>query len=808
MGQPPKRRSKGAAVRPIRTAGDRPAKRVTPGAELELARGQLGEALAQQAATAAVLKAISRSTSDLQPVFDAILESATRLSGTTRGGIFIRDGEELRHVAHVGLPPGRAEYLAAHPDRITMDHSLGRAFLTREIVHLSDETTDPSPADASPLATRPRTVLAIPFPREGEPIGVIALTRGEVRPFSPRDISLVQTFADQAAIAIENVRLFNATKEALERQTAISEILRVISRSPTEIQPVLDAIAENAARYCHSDDAVVMLPDGPTLRAVAHFGPVPLVPSGTTAGSFTYPIDGTSLNGRAFMERRTLHTPDILAEADRYPRGAAAMRKVGSRAGLATPLLREGNAIGTISLRRREPRAFTEKQIDLLQTFASQAVIAIENVRLFKETKEALRQQTATAEVLRSISRATFDLPAVLQTLVDRAAELCEADQGWLRRYESQQTTRAIAVTRSAYSREQVLADGAVEFDPWSMSARVLAERRSVQIDTSTDPFYRDPPAGSWHQLHPNPDPRPHTFLGVPMMRDGACIGLLLMLRNVARPFTPEQVALMETFADQAVIAIENVRLITEIQEKSRELEIASKHKSEFLANMSHELRTPLNAIIGFADVLGQKMFGELNDKQSEYLVDIGTSGRHLLDLVNQILDLSKVEAGRMEFEPSVFAPAETVRASLAFIRDRAAAHGIQLTAEIPPDLPTVTADERKVSQILLNLLSNAVKFTPDGGRIGVRVTTSTEELVIAVIDTGIGIPIEDQPAVFEEFRQVGQRSDRSREGTGLGLTLAKRFVEHHGGRIWVDSEVGKGSTFSFTIPLGQPSVR
>jgi len=257
------------------------------------------------------------------------------------------------------------------------------------------------------------------------------------------------------------------------------------------------------------------------------------------------------------------------------------------------------------------------------------------------------------------------------------------------------------------------------------------------------------------------------------------------------------------------------VRLFNEIQDKSRQLEVAnrelaaaSQHKSEFLANMSHELRTPLNAIIGFSDVLGQKMFGELNEKQNDYLVDIGTSGRHLLDLVNQILDLSQVEAGRMELEPSGFAPAETVRASLAFIRDRAAAHRIQVAADIAPDLPTVTADERKVRQVLLNLLSNAVKFTPDGGWIGISATASTAELVIAVKDTGIGIPVEDQPAVFEEFRQVGQRSDRSREGAGLGLTLAKRFVELHGGRIWVESEVGQGSTFSFAIPLGQPAVR
>jgi len=251
----------------------------------------------------------------------------------------------------------------------------------------------------------------------------------------------------------------------------------------------------------------------------------------------------------------------------------------------------------------------------------------------------------------------------------------------------------------------------------------------------------------------------------------------------------------------------QNVQLLSVLEEKSQELVVASKHKSEFLANMSHELRTPLNAIIGFADVLAQKMFGELNEKQSDYLGDIGTSGRHLLDLVNQILDLSKVEAGRMELEPSAFAPAETIRGAIAFLRDRAAAHGIELVAEIPADLPTVTGDERKIRQVLLNLLSNAVKFTPDRGRIAIAARAANSELLISVRDTGIGIPLADQPAVFEEFRQVGQPSDRSREGTGLGLTLAKRFVELHGGRIWVESEVGKGSTFSFAIPVGGPAA-
>jgi signal transduction histidine kinase len=251
-------------------------------------------------------------------------------------------------------------------------------------------------------------------------------------------------------------------------------------------------------------------------------------------------------------------------------------------------------------------------------------------------------------------------------------------------------------------------------------------------------------------------------------------------------------------------IAIENVRLFGEIQEGARRLEAASRHKSEFLANMSHELRTPLNAIIGFSDVLEQRMFGELNQRQGEYVRDIATSGRHLLDLVNEILDLSKIEAGRMELEPSEFDLTETIRAALLFVRDRAARHGIQLAADVPDDLGTVVGDERKVRQVLLNLLSNAVKFTPDGGWIGVSARRADDAVEVSIRDTGIGIAPADQPAVFDEFRQVGKPSERSREGTGLGLTLAKRFVELHGGRIWLDSELGKGTTFTFAIPVGR----
>jgi signal transduction histidine kinase len=655
-----------------------------------------------------------------------------------------------------------------------------------------------------------RTLLAVPIRRGTEIVGVIAFSRNAVLPFTEREIALIETFADQAAIAIENVRLFNETKEALERQTATAEVLKTISRSAFDLEAVLNTVVENAATLCGADvawitDAAWSTARSPTSRVTAFSSGFPVAQREAALERARQRWEITKSPGvmlRLYAEARTIHVPDI--ETDPELHAASTMvQEMGGRTVLAVPVLREGKPVAGIVLTRRHVRPFSEREIELAETFADQAGIAVENIRLFNETKEALRQQTATAEVLRSISRATFDLPAVLQTLVDRAAELCEADQGWLRRFEGQQT-RALAVTMSGYGRERTLSEGATEIEPGTISARVLAELRSIQIDTSTDPFYRDPPAGSAHQLHPNPDPRPHTFLGVPMMRDGTCTGILLMLRNVPRPFTPEQVALIETFADQAVIAIENVRLITEIQEKSRELEVASKHKSEFLANMSHELRTPLNAIIGFSDVLEQRLFGELNEKQADYTRDIATSGRHLLDLVNEILDLSKIEAGRMELEPIEFALADTIRGALAFIRERAAIHGIAVAADVPADLGTVVADERKVRQVLLNLLSNAVKFTPDGGTIALRARRADGEVQVAVEDTGIGIAPEDQAKVFDEFQQVGKASDRSREGTGLGLTLAKRFIELHGGRIWIVSEVGKGTTFTFAIPLNR----
>jgi len=300
-----------------------------------------------------------------------------------------------------------------------------------------------------------------------------------------------------------------------------------------------------------------------------------------------------------------------------------------------------------------------------------------------------------------------------------------------------------------------------------------------------------------------------HSGIYAPLLCRGRAIGGISVLRREAGAFNDKEVALLNTFADQAVIAIENVRLFNEIQDKSRQLQVASQHKSEFLANMSHELRTPLNAVIGFSEVLQQRMFGELTDKQAEYVNDIHASGAHLLSLINDILDLSKVEAGRMELDVTPFSVLMAIDNALTLIKERAGRHGIALECNIDPAVGDISADERKMKQILLNLLSNAVKFTPDGGKILVTANSIAGGVEISVTDTGVGIAPEDCAAVFEEFKQVGQQSDAKAEGTGLGLALARKFVELHGGKIGVTSEIGKGSKFTFSLlnrPPQQPA--
>jgi signal transduction histidine kinase len=596
--------------------------------------------------------------------------------------------------------------------------------------------------------------------------------------------------------------------EALEQQTATSEILSVISGSPTDVQPVFDAIAQSAVRLCGATDALIYRVEAGMILRVAHFGPVPSV-------SDARPVSRETVTGRSIIERRAIHVHDLLDELAHGEYAETRSLQGGIRTVLCVPLSREDSVLGAITIRRTQVDPFTDRHIALLKTFADQAVIAIENVRLFTELQEknkaltqahaqvteSLEQQTATGEILRVISGSPTDAQPVFDAIVRAAVRLCEGFFGVLTRYDGHVVTLVAEHNIPSEVLQQVAAIFPGPPNPDTITGRVLLSRAVVhEHDVRHSQLSSAAMVGTASGYR--------TIVGAPMLRDGEPIGTISVARREVVPFSVSEIALLQTFADQAVIAIENVRLFTELEasnreiaEKSRQIEVASQHKSEFLANMSHELRTPLNAIIGFSEVLTDRMFGDLNEKQEEYLKDIYASGTHLLSLINDILDLSKIEAGRMELELTDFDLPTAIENALMLIRERAGRRSLTLHKDVDAEIGRVRADERKIRQVVLNLLSNAIKFTPEGGRIEVAAASRDGSVEVSVSDTGVGIAPEDQERVFEEFRQVGT-ADKKAEGTGLGLTLCRKFIELHGGKICVKSQVGEGSTFTFTIPV------
>ncbi len=761
---------------------------------------ELKESLEQQTATSEILGVIASSPTDIQPVLDVVAENAARLCEATDAQIRLVEGDGHRLVASFGTLPAGPEF------RVTsLENPFSRAILTHETLHVHDvQESGWAPSSGT------RTLLSTPMLREGMSVGLINIRRTDVRPFSERQVKLLETFAAQAVIAIENVRLFKELEErnrqiteALEQQTATSEILRVIASSPTDIQPVLDVVAENAARLCDANDAVINRIDADRRsRTMASYGSIP-VPREIVQ---TAPLTRATPAGRAFLDRKTIHVHDLVAELETEFTDSKSRQEIsGSRTILATPLLREGVAIGTMVVRRTEVRPFTGKQIKLLETFADQSVIAIENVRLFEElearTQELARsvgELKALGEVGQAVS-STLDLQTVLSTIVARAVELSGTDCGII--YEYDEPTREFHL-RASYQMEEELVS-AYRATPLHLGEGATGRAAEIKSPTQVGNLGEE-------QEFATRGMRPiltrlgyRSLLAVPLLLEQKIMGALTIYRRRTGTFAPEVVNLLQTFATQSVLAIQNARLFREIEAKGRELEAANRHKSEFLANVSHELRTPLNAIIGFSEVLLEKLFGELNDKQNEYVDDILSSGRHLLSLINDILDLSKIEAGRMELETTTFDLPLAIENALLLVRERASRHGIKLERAVDERLGDFTGDERKVKQILVNLLSNAVKFTPEGGAIKVEAALGDSAVIVSVTDTGIGIAREDQEAIFEEFRQASGNYSQKREGTGLGLTLTRRFVEMHGGKIWVESEPGKGSKFTFTLPIG-----
>jgi GAF domain-containing protein len=850
--------------------------------ELEQSNANLREALEQQTATADVLRIIGSAPTELERVLQAVCERGSHLLDATHGYLVLREGDTQRVVAehnvyYTGPPPARI--VALSPDRAT-----GRAILESRVMHVwggREAIRSAFPASrALQEEERPaQSLLACPLLREGQAIGALVVTRSEPAAFTEAQISLLQMFADQAVIAIENARLFGELQARTEdltrsvgRLTALSEVGQAVNSS-LDLPTVLTTIVARADALAGTDGGVIYeydeSSDAFVLRA-AHRVDAAMV----ERLHATHLQAGEGAVGRAAASRSPVQVTDLADDPTYQSRLREAILTAGFRALLAVPLLREERVIGGLVLNRTTPGAFPPDVVELVETFATQSALAIENARLLqavearnRDLTEALAQQTATAEVLQAISRSAFDLQAVLDSLVEHAARLLGITSALLWRADGDRLYPAALFSHSDAERRYLEAS-ARPLHGGSMVA--VAVRRKRAIATTATPG--DP---GLDQLDPQDGEYVRRFgtvsvVAAPLLKDDAVIGVLQVSCHERRRFSRREFDLLGTFADQAVIAIENARLIDEIRAKTRELEdvntqlaLASRHKSAFVSSMSHELRTPLNAIIGFSDVLAERMFGDLNEKQAEYLTDIQTSAHHLLSLINNILDLSKIEAGRMDLYVEAFDVPALVRAVAAVVRPLVEQNGNTLTVHCPDDLGTITADQTKLRQTLFNLLSNAAKFTEHGQIIlTVRRETGTvltpgpspvvtgegsthpasdprhsrrsdtpeagavahgspsaplsrdhgrgaggegQIITVAVSDTGIGMTKEQQSRLFEAFAQADAATHARYGGTGLGLALSREFCRLMGGDITVTSAPGIGSTFTVRLPALVP---
>jgi GAF domain-containing protein len=819
--------------------------------EVQARTAELSEALQQQTATAEVLKVISRSAFDLQPVLDTLIESAIKLGGGTRGSIFFKDGDVLRLKSHYGHTQEHAERLTLHPLRIGMETMAGRPALLSQTVHVPDVLADPDFRNHETLKTANfRAFLGVPLMRHGAVFGVLAMHRPEPGPFSPRQIELVNTFADQAVIAINNVGLFEEVQartrelqEALEFQTATGDVLGVISRSPNDLQPVLDTIVCTALDLCQAEYAVFWKRGEDGLYHVAAGKNVEAVRDIDWLRS--NPIakgDGTA-TGLAALEGETIHFPDVLED----PRFTAfeRLKRSKARTQLAVPLMGDGDVAGVIFLARTEPKPFTPRQIDLVTTFADQAVIAINNVGLFEEVQartrelsESLRQQTATADVLKVISRSAFDLQPVLDTLAESAARLCEADKGVIFQRDGDvyrlAANHGFSPQAEEYAREHPLSA-----DRGSVTGRVALEGRTVHIpDVLADPEYRESGYQSAFGYRTN--------LGVPLLREGAIIGVFVLTRDEVRPFTDKQVELVTTFADQAVIAIENARLFEEVQARTRELaqslnELRAAQdrlvQSEKLASLgqltagiAHEIKNPLNFVNNFAEV-STELVGELREALAPAplaaevraevddltgmiatnLAKVVEHGRRADSIVKNMLLHSREGTGERRSVDLNATVEESL--NLAYHGARAERPGFNITMQkdLDPGLGSVDIYPQEFIRVLLNLIANGFYAAhkkkaerPNGAfepTLAIATRGYDDRVEIRIRDNGAGIPDEVKAKIFNPFFTTKPAG----EGTGLGLSLSYDIVvKQHGGTIDVDTRPGEFTEFVVTLPRAQ----
>lgn len=588
-------------------------------------------------------------------------------------------------------------------------------------------------------------------------------------------------------------RLYHDLKESLEHQTATAAILRTTAASPTDITPVLNAVAENAAKLCDAYDAVVFLKEGDWLVTKAHYGPIPIDTGRMLIGP-------KWVSGRAIMDKKPVHVDDLAAAHDDFPSGQKMAVQYGHRTTFATPLLREDDAIGVILIRRLVVRPFSPKQIDLLTTFADQAVIAIENARLFQEVQARtgqLARSVGELEALGEVSKAvnsTLDLDTVLKTIVAKAVQLSDTDAGTI--YVFSRTRQQFRLHATFGMSNELIA--ALSREPIGLNDPGIGEAARRRVPLQIPDLAAGTPSPAQKIIL---DAGYRGVLVVPLLRPDKIVGALVVRRRSPGEFNEQVIHLMEMFAAQSVLAIQNAKLFHEIEEKGRELEAASRHKSQFLANMSHELRTPLNSVLGFTEMLVDGIYGDLPERAKATVSRVQANGRHLLGLINDVLDLSKIEAGQLTLAVDDYSVGQIVRSAFTAVEPLARSKGLAFAATVPDHLPLGRGDERRLTQVLLNLAGNAVKFT-EKGAVDIIADAVDGHFEIIVRDTGPGIAPQDQVLIFDEFQQVDSSSTRQKGGTGLGLAISKRFVEMHGGTISVESVPGSGSTFSITIPI------
>jgi signal transduction histidine kinase/putative methionine-R-sulfoxide reductase with GAF domain len=772
--------------------------------KVELRTRELSEALEQQTATAEVLQVISASPGDLKPVFEIMLANATRICEAEFATLYRYENDAFVPVATVGVPPAFAEYMKQSARR---PPTLYRVAERKATVHVLDLAAEQPYLERHPDRVAivelggARTLVAVPMLKENALVGVFSIYRKEVRPFTETQIELVTNFANQAVIAIENVRLLNELRESLDRQIATSEVLRVISSSPGELQPVFDAILANATRICDANFAVLRRLDGDSLDVAATRG-VPRAFAEYLRES-TGKVQPQIAVARAALSRAPIQVADAMEGKpyrERDPLAVAAVELGGARTMLVVPMLKENETVGAITIYRQEKRAFSEKEIELVTSFANQAVIAIENVRLLSELRERTTELARSVEELRALGEvsqavnSTLDVETVLATIVAKAVQISGTDAGAIYVYDRAHGGFNL---RATHGMDEALIEairGQRSGVADSRIGRAAAQRSPVQVPD----LMEEPPSPVTDLIL---DAGFRAVLAVPLLSPDAIVGMLVVRRRATGAFAKASIDLLQTFAAQSVLAIQNARLFREIEEKGRQLEVASRHKSQFLANMSHELRTPLNAILGYTELLIDGIYGELANKARGVLERVQTNGKHLLGLINDVLDLSKIEAGQLTLAVDDYSLPALLKSVVATTEPLARAKGLSLAAAVPDGLPMGRGDERRLTQVLLNLVGNAVKFT-DKGTVAIAASAADGRFTIAVSDSGPGIADADQARIFEEFQQVDNTDTRKKGGTGLGLAIARRIMEMHGGTLTVESAPGRGSTFRMILPI------